>query len=59
MELLLACDWPGNVRQFENAIERASVTAKNGVIGPKQLPPEITGAGNSRPRQPGRRYFGR
>jgi DNA-binding NtrC family response regulator len=42
MELLLACDWPGNVRQLENAIERASVTAKNGVIGPKQLPPEIT-----------------
>ena len=27
MEVLLRCQWPGNVRQLENAIERACVTA--------------------------------
>jgi DNA-binding NtrC family response regulator len=41
MEILLACDWPGNVRQLENAMERASIVARNGVIGPAQLPPEL------------------
>ncbi len=41
MEVLLAYDWPGNVRQLENAIERASVTVRDGVIRPKHLPPEI------------------
>ncbi len=52
MELLLACDWPGNVRQLENAIERASVTARDSVIGPKQLPPDITGKVAGRPALP-------
>jgi DNA-binding NtrC family response regulator len=52
MELLLTCDWPGNVRQLENAIERASVTARDGVIGPKQLPPDITGKAAGRPALP-------
>jgi DNA-binding NtrC family response regulator len=42
MELLLACRWPGNIRQLENAIERACVTARDGVIRPEDLPPELT-----------------
>ncbi len=41
MELLVSCDWPGNVRQLENAIERACVTARDGVIRPGNLPPDI------------------
>jgi DNA-binding NtrC family response regulator len=41
MEVLLAFDWPGNVRQLENAIERASVTTADGVIRPDNLPPEV------------------
>ncbi len=41
MEVLLAHDWPGNVRQLENALERACVTATEGVIGARHLPPEI------------------
>ena len=41
MEVLMACDWPGNVRQLENAVERACVTAKDGVIKPANLPPDI------------------
>jgi DNA-binding NtrC family response regulator len=41
MELLLAFPWPGNVRQLENAIERACVTARDGVIQPAHLPPDV------------------
>jgi DNA-binding NtrC family response regulator len=42
MEALLGFSWPGNVRQLENAIERACVTARDGVIRPENLPPELT-----------------
>jgi len=49
MEILLAHDWPGNVRQLENALERACVTAIDGVITPKQLPPDITGKAAGKP----------
>jgi DNA-binding NtrC family response regulator len=42
MEALLAYPWPGNVRQLENAVERACVTARDGVIRPENLPPDIT-----------------
>jgi DNA-binding NtrC family response regulator len=41
MEVLVKCPWPGNVRQLENAIERACVTARDGVITPKNLPPDV------------------
>jgi DNA-binding NtrC family response regulator len=41
MQVLLKCPWPGNVRQLENAIERACVTARDGVITPKHLPPDV------------------
>ena len=42
MELLLEYTWPGNVRQLENAIERAVVTARDGVIRPENLPTDVT-----------------
>ena len=41
MDVLLKCAWPGNVRQLENAIERAAVTARDGVIVAKNLPPDV------------------
>ncbi len=41
MQVLLANNWPGNVRQLENAIERACVTARDGVIQPANLPTDI------------------
>jgi DNA-binding NtrC family response regulator len=41
MDILLKCPWPGNVRQLENAIERACVIARDGVISPKNLPPDV------------------
>jgi DNA-binding NtrC family response regulator len=47
MEILLGFYWPGNVRQLENAIEHACVTARDGIIRPENLPPEL-----SRPSAP-------
>jgi DNA-binding NtrC family response regulator len=48
MDVLVKCPWPGNVRQLENAIERACVTARDGVITPKNLPPDVgRGAGEA------------
>src|SRR5262245_50313757 len=41
MAVLTRCPWPGNVRQLENAIERASVTARDGVIRAKDLPSDV------------------
>jgi DNA-binding NtrC family response regulator len=42
MEVLLQYRWSGNIRQLENAIERACVTARDGIIRPEDLPPELT-----------------
>lgn len=41
MDLLLNYDWPGNVRQLENVVERAVILRKAGLIQPADLPPEI------------------
>jgi DNA-binding NtrC family response regulator len=42
MAFLLQHRWPGNIRELENAIERACVTAREEWIGPEHLPPELT-----------------
>ncbi|MBI4495736.1 MAG: sigma-54-dependent Fis family transcriptional regulator [Deltaproteobacteria bacterium] len=41
MAVMTAYGWPRNVRQLENAIERAVVLAKGSMITPADLPPEI------------------
>jgi DNA-binding NtrC family response regulator len=41
MELLLAHRWPGNIRELENAIERACVTSQDGTIRPENLPADV------------------
>ncbi len=41
MDTLLNHPWPGNIRELENAIERACVTSLDSVINPENLPPEI------------------
>jgi DNA-binding NtrC family response regulator len=41
MEVLLHHRWPGNIRELENALERASVTTLTGMIMPENLPPEV------------------
>jgi len=44
MDALLRHTWPGNVRELENAIERASVTARGPRLTPADLPVEIVHA---------------
>jgi len=54
MKVLLDYSWPGNVRQLENAIERACVTAKDSVIKATDWPPDISrvpGAAKASPFQ--------
>jgi len=41
MDALLHYRWPGNIRELENAIERACVTARENVIYPENLPPDV------------------
>ena len=45
MRLLVRFDWPGNVRQLRNVIERAVLLAPGSVIGPAELPEEIREGG--------------
>ena len=47
LQMLVAFDWPGNIRELQNTIESASVIAENGYIEPAQLPGKITGAFNN------------
>lgn len=42
MSALTAYRWPGNIRELENVIERATIITPGEVIGLEQLPPEIT-----------------
>ncbi|RJQ54985.1 MAG: sigma-54-dependent Fis family transcriptional regulator [Actinobacteria bacterium] len=41
MELLINYDWPGNIRELENTIERAIILGTGEVITPEQLPSEL------------------
>ena len=54
VELLMAHDWPGNIRELENVIERAVVLADGPAVTREDLPPEVqsTGRRRLRPRRP-------
>ncbi len=41
LEVLMRYNWPGNIRQLENAIERAVIMGSGGEIKPTDLPQEI------------------
>lgn len=43
VELLSSYDWPGNVRDLENAIQSAMILCTGGMIRPEHLPDRIKG----------------
>jgi DNA-binding NtrC family response regulator len=48
MERMLVYSWPGNIRQLENALERACLTARDGLIRVRNLPADLDPAGPAR-----------
>jgi DNA-binding NtrC family response regulator len=49
MDMLRAHAWPGNIRELENAIERAILLCDGATLMPRDLPPELTAG--TRPAQ--------
>ncbi len=49
IRLLMSAQWKGNVRQLDNAIERAVMMANGGQIEPKDLPVDLLGLGQPLP----------
>ncbi|MDL2267891.1 sigma-54 dependent transcriptional regulator [Desulfovibrio sp. OttesenSCG-928-G15] len=43
LELLTGYEWPGNIRQLENVVERCMVMVSGGTITVADLPPEVKG----------------
>lgn len=41
MQLLISYDWPGNIREMQNIIQRAVILSKDNVVRPDSLPMEI------------------
>jgi len=54
IDYLQAYPWPGNVREMENALERAAVLSHDGVIRPDCLPPHVIDEASGKVRQRGR-----
>ena len=42
LRLLTSYHWPGNVREIENVVERSALLARDGMIEPSHLPPELS-----------------
>ena len=65
MEMLLAYQWPGNIRELENVVERAVALEATPAVLPESLPPSLRGkpagprAGASTARASGRRVRSR
>jgi DNA-binding NtrC family response regulator len=41
MRLLLACRWKGNVRELDNALQRAAILGEGPLLAPADLPPDL------------------
>jgi len=48
LSLLMAHDWPGNIRELENVIERSFILCNKDQIGINHLPEELTAHGTVR-----------
>ncbi|EAZ99846.1 sigma-54-dependent transcriptional regulator [Marinobacter sp. ELB17] len=48
MALLYDYQWPGNIRELRNTIERLTILHAGEAIAPVRLPPEIAGANSAR-----------
>jgi len=44
LELLYGWQWPGNIRELANVVERAATLSDGSIIGPEALPPALRGA---------------
>lgn len=49
IRLLMSAQWKGNVRQLDNAIERAVIMCEGTGIEPSDLPPDLLGLGQPLP----------
>ncbi|HWG41932.1 MAG TPA: sigma-54 dependent transcriptional regulator [Gemmataceae bacterium] len=45
MQLLLACRWRGNVRELDNALQRAVILGEGPLVTPADLPPDLAPVG--------------
>ncbi len=41
MQILLACPWKGNVRELDNALQRAVIFGEGPLVAPSDLPPDL------------------
>jgi DNA-binding NtrC family response regulator len=41
MQLLMACRWRGNVRELDNALQRAAILGEGPLVTPADLPPDL------------------
>jgi DNA-binding NtrC family response regulator len=41
MQMLLACPWKGNVRELDNALQRAAILGEGPLLTPADLPPDL------------------
>lgn len=48
LEILLEYDYPGNIRELENIIERAVILSENGIIDIKHLPSDVLNYKNTK-----------
>jgi DNA-binding NtrC family response regulator len=49
VEILTAHNWPGNIRELANAVERALILAGNGAIRPEHLPTQLPAKSRAQP----------
>jgi len=47
--MLLGYSWPGNIRELANAMDRARILARGGVVHPEHLPPTMSSAATAAP----------